>query len=250
MPCFGRHTRFLAFALLFASLLSGCRSGRIPSESSNSSFSTRRSEVVSLISESDSRLADVKTYEAKNAKAAVLMEGKNTTLKANVSFERGGATNITGRLAFPPLSVGSVSISEDKVHVKSGILNIDKTQTLFPYLAEMVQSTFLGLIPKAYLLFGDKDFSHFDMSLTAKGQYLLSRSDNRMSVELRINAANFTLANVSVKTAQGDAAQLDVAQYKSFDGRLLPVSVLIKVTPRKGKPAEAEVSISDIRINK
>ena len=244
-----QHFHALGCAVAIVALVSGCRSGRIPSEDPSTKFSTSRRVVFERISEAGLRLDDITTYEAKNAKASVIYGGKDQSIRASVQFTRGGVTTLTGRLIFPPINVGSVSVNGDKATIKSNLLNLDKTQKLFPDASELLQSILLGIVPNVYKLFGDSDFSKFDISLTSKGKYFLSRRNDQMAVELQINAADFTIAGIRVSVKGGESVEINVSQYKDFDGHWLPTSVGIKANANNKNQTNAEISISDIRLN-
>ncbi len=240
--------RALLTALFAASLcLQSCRSSRIGSESKNSVLATRRSEVLEVLSDAESRV-DVTAYEAKNAKSSVTMGGKSVNLRANVSFSRGGDTKIAARLVFPPVSVGQVVVSDKCAKVSSKYLDKNPTVKLPACVNDMLQSALLGNLPPVYEYFGDDDFSKFGIFLTADDKYMLTRSERDISVTLGINGEDKTLASIHVIFAGFDA-RFKVTGYKRFSGKLLPSKIDVSVIQSSDKSAtKAEIEISDVTL--
>ncbi len=235
--------------LLVALLATSCRSNRIPSDYSTSEFSTRKSEVVSLLAQAEDRMPDVKTYEAKNAKTKVDFNGNSANIKANIAFTRGSLTTFTGRIQFPPVSVGKVEINGGKASVKSNILGIDKEMNIPAYFGEAIQCAFLGIVPPVYNLFGEQDFSHFSMRLTSDGKYVLFRSGSSIDIYLYVNAVDFSFSGLHYEAADSNA-DIIVSDYQSFDGHSLPTLVEVVAKQDNGSNGSMSMTISNPKINK
>lgn len=229
-------------------LLSGCRGGRIPSESSSGAFSTRRSEVLASLDGAETRRADVRTYAAKNAKARIDMGGRDVSLRANLSFARDAATSVSGRLLFPPISVGQAVLDNSQLRVSSRQFEVDKSIKVPDFANEILQSALLGQAPPLYRLFGESDYSRFDLALTSDDKYVLRRSGRGMEVVVFVNAADFTLAGVNM-SADGEKLVLSVGDYAVFGGHRLPGLFRASVTRRGASKSSMELSLSDIKIN-
>lgn len=235
------------FAALAASLaLGSCRSSRIESGSRNSSLSTRRSEVLDLLAEAESRVV-VTGYKAKNSKAAIVWRGNSVKVKANVSFTTGGETTMAARLAFPPVSVGTVTIGPKSATVSSKYLSKEQTVRLPAFANEILQAAMLGNLPPVYKYFGESDFSRFAMYLNADDTYELSRAERGVSVKIGVSGADRTLAYARVTYGNYDVA-VDVAGYARFDGRLLPSEVKVAVREPDSSVSKLDIEISDVTL--
>ncbi len=235
---------FLYLALAIA--LAGCRGGKIPSESPNAEFSTSKKFVVGQIEQAEGRL-NVKSYETKNAKAEVKTNGKDVSVRANISFERGGDTKLGARMIFPPVSVGSVEITDHGTHVESKLLGVNKDVPTPQVLNSLFQNALLGIVPPVYQLFGEEDFSQFDMLLSADGKYTISRSAKDMSIVLRVNANDFTLAGLEV-FAMGQTVDFDIKEYSDFSGSRLPSSLRVTSTAGKKDVGSLYITIEDVKL--
>lgn len=235
--------------IVIALLATSCRSNRIPSDYSSSEFTTRKSEVVFLLAQAEERMPDVKTYEVKNAKTKVDYKGNSANIKANISFTRGALTTFSGRIQFPPVSVGKVEINGDKASLKSNLLGIDKEFTIPSYFGDAIQCAFLGIVPPVYNLFGEQDFSHFSMRLSSDGKYVLYRSDSNMDIYLYVNAIDFSFSGLHYEAA-GSNADIIVSDYQSFDGRSLPTQVEVVAKQADGSNGSMSMTISNPKINK
>lgn len=243
-----RYIRVVALLLLTLAITS-CRSNRIPSRGAANSYETRRSAVMSLLSESEDRMSDVRTYEVKNAKAKVDFNGNKVSLKANVKFTRGEQITVTGRMQFPPINVGKVVVDKGKASITSKVAGIDKNVKIPDYLGEALQCALLGIVPPLYEIYGEKDFSKFDIEITEDGCYELSRDTKKGSVVMKVNAQDYTL--VSLKAVMyGTVAEMKVTEYKTFDGRSLPTEIEVVAREGSKKPASMTINISDPKINK
>lgn len=229
-------------------LLSGCRGGRIPSESGNGAYPTRRGEVVAALGDAERRHDDIRAYAAKNAKAQVDMGGRNVGLRANVSFARGAATSVSGRLVFPPISVGRAELDGAELRVWSRQLDVDKAVKMPAYANEVVQCALLGQVPPLYRLFGETDYSRFALMLTADDKYAIRRSEGGIEVVMFVNAADFTLSGVNM-SAEGSELTLSVGEYAVFGGHRLPSLFRVAVAQPKGVRTSMEMALTDIKIN-
>lgn len=229
-------------------LLGGCRGGRIPSESASGAFSTRRAEVEAALGDAERRHDDIRTYAAKNARAQVDMGGRNVGLRANLSFARSAATTVSGRLVFPPISVGRAELDGEELRVRSRQLDVDKTVKMPGYANEILQCALLGQAPPLYRLFGEADYSRFALMLTADDKYALRRSEGGMEVVMFVNAADFTLSGVNM-TAEGSEITLSVGKYALFGGHHLPSLFRAAVAQPRGVRASMELALTDIEIN-
>lgn len=229
-------------------LLSGCRGGRIPSESVSGAFSTRRSEVVASLGNAEKSRDDIRTYAAKNAKAHVDMGGKDVGLRANLSFARHAATSVSGRLIFPPISVGHAELDKGRFRVQSRQFDVDKAIQVPDFANEILQSALIGQAPPLYRLFGESDYSRFDLALTADDKYVLRRGDGGVDVVIFVNAADLTLAGVNM-TVDGSKIVVSVGDYALFGGHRLPSLFRVSVARRGASRASMELSLSDIKIN-
>lgn len=229
-------------------LLSGCRGGKIPSESKSGEFSTRRSEVVAALYDAETRVDDVRSYAAKNAKARVDMGGKDVGLRANLSFARDAATSVSGRLLFPPISVGQAVLDKGQLRVSSRQFDVDKAIKVPDFSNEILQSALLGQVPPLYRLFGEVDYSRFDLALTADDKYVLRRREGSIEVVIFVNAADFTLSGVNM-SADGSKISLTVGDYAAFGGHRLPCLFRASMTRRGMSKNSMELSLTDIKIN-
>lgn len=235
------------FAALAVSLaLGSCRSSRIESGSRNSSLSTRRSEVLDLLAEAESRVV-VTAYKAKNSKTAIAWRGNSVKVKANVSFTTGGETTMTARLAFPPVSVGTVTIGPKSATVSSKYLSKEQTVRLPDFANEILQAAMLGNLPPVYKYFGESDFSRFAMYLSSDDTYVLSREERGVSVKIGVSGVDRTLAYARVTYGNYDVA-VDVAGYARFDGRLLPSEVKVAVREPDSSVSKLDIEISDVTL--
>lgn len=243
-----RSNILLGLLALFAALtLDSCRSSRIESSSTNSALSTRRSDVMELLTEAETRVG-VSSYSAKNAKTQVVYAGNSVKVKANISFKQGGDTKIAARLAFPPVSVGTITVTSKKATISSKYINADKSINLPSFANEILQSAMLGNLPPVYKYFGDTDFRNFQMYLNSDDTYELSRSEAGTSVRIGINGVERTLAYVRVTFGKVEA-NLEVDEYQRFDGKLLPK--VVKVDAREGKTSSAtklDIEITDVTL--
>ncbi len=235
--------------ILIALLATSCGSNRIPSDYSSSEFTTRKSEVVSLLAKAEGRMPEIKTYEVKNAKTKVDFNGNSANIKANIDFTRGSQTTLTGRIQFPPVSVGKVEISGSKASVKSNILGIDKQLNIPSYFGDAIQCAFLGIVPPVYNLFGEQDFSHFSMRLTSDGKYVLFRSGASIEIYLYVNAVDFSFSGLHYEAA-GSNADIIVSDYQYFDGHSLPTQVDVVAKQADGSNGSMSMTISNPKINK
>lgn len=241
-----RNSVRIVLPAALALALAGCRGGRIPSESSNAEFSTSKKFVVEQIAQAESRLS-ISSYETKNAKARLMTNGKDVSVRANISFEKGGDTKLGARMIFPPVSVGSVIVSDKGTHVESKLLGVDKDVPTPHILNSLFQNALLGIVPPVYQLFGDDDFSQFNMMLTADGKYVISRSAKDMSISIRVNARDFSLAGLEV-FAMGQTVDFDIKQYSDFSGSRLPSSLTVTSSAGKNDTGSLEVTITDLTL--
>ncbi len=230
--------------------LPGCRSNRITSDSSNSTLSTRKSEVLEMLSEAETRV-QATSYETKNAKAAVTYGANNVSVRSNITFTEGQTTTITARLAFPPLSVGRVEINDRKMAVTSKYLDKNPTLAVPQGFNSYIQSALLGNVPRIYTYFGDRDFSNFSINLTSGDIYEISRAEQGISVRMGVNGADHTLSYLRIVYGNYDIT-LEATSYERFSGRLLPSAFLIslKSTNQKAKQpsGKLEFQISDVTL--
>lgn len=233
---------FLVFAIAFA----GCHGGKIPSQSSNAEYSTSKRFVVGQIAQAEGRLS-VKSYETKNAKAEVRTNGKDVSVRANICFERGGDTKLGARMIFPPVSVGSVEITERGTRVESKLLGVNKEVRTPQILNTLFQNAILGIVPPVYQLFGEDDFSQFDMLLSADGKYVISRSAKDMSIVLRVNANDFTLAGLRV-FSMGQTVDFNIKEYSDFSGSRLPSSLKVTSTTGNKDTGSLDITIKDVTL--
>lgn len=238
---------FLASVAALA-LLSGCRGGKIPSESKSGVFSTRRGEVVAALSKAETRADDVRSYAAKNAKARLDMSGKDVGLRANLSFARNSATSVSGRLLFPPISVGHAVLDDGQLRVSSRQFEVDKSIKVPDFANGIVQSALLGQVPPLYRLFGEADYSRFDLALTADDKYVLRRSEGGIEVVIFVNAADLTLSGVNM-SADGSKIALSVGDYAVFGGHCLPSLFRASMVRGGTSKSSMELSLTDIKIN-
>ncbi len=243
-----RYIRLVALVVLTL-IITSCRSNRIPSRSEAKLYETRRSAVLNILSESEVRMSDVRTYEVKNAKTKVDFNGNKVTLKSNVQFTRGEQTTVTGRMQFPPVIVGKVVVNKEKASITSKMAGIDKSVKIPEYLGETLQCALLGIVPPVYEMYGEKNFSKFNIELTNDGCYLLSRDSKKGSMVMKVNAQDYTL--VSLKAViYGTVAEMKVTEYKTFDGRSLPTEIEIVAREGSKKPVSMTINISEPKINK
>ena len=242
-----RRLAFLACAVMTICLAS-CRGSRITSDSKNSTLSTRKSEVLELLNESERRVV-VTSYEAKNAKTAVSLGTKSVNVRANISFDYGKDTKLAARLIFPPISVGQVTVSPGMAKISSKYLDKNKSIALPPYANDILQYTILGSLPPAYKYFGEKDFSNFEIHLNSKDEYEIERSDRSAQIFLSISGEDKTLTSAKVLFAEY-YTEIHVDQYKRFDGILLPSKVNVSVRPSDSKTStKLEIEISDVTLH-
>lgn len=241
-----RSSLRLALPLALALALAGCRGGKIPSESSNAEFSTSKRFVVEQIALAEKRMSP-SSYETKNAKARLKANGKDVTVRASISFERGGDTRLGARMIFPPVSVGSVVVTEKGAHLESKILGMNKDVPTPQILNSLFQNALLGIVPPVYRLFGDDDFSQFSIMLTADGKYVISRSAKDMSILIMVNAKDFSLAGLKV-LAMGQTVMFDINEYSDFSGIRLPSSLTVTSSAGKKDTGSLEMTITDLKL--
>lgn len=248
IPALCQLTRFLLLIIVLS--LSGCRSSRIESESSNSALTTRKSEVLDFLSEAESRV-EATSYETKNAKAAVTYGTTNVSVRSNVTFTEGQTTTITARLVFPPVSVGKVEINGRKIAVTSKYLDKIPAITVPDGFNSYVQAALLGNVPKIYGYFGEKDFSNFNISLSSGDVYELSRAEQGISVRVGVNGSDHTLSYLRIVYGGYDIS-LEATAYERFSGKLLPsaFNVTIKSAKENAKhpSGKLEIQISDVTL--
>ncbi len=232
--------------LVFAIALAGCRGGKIPSQTSNSEYSTSKRFVVGQIAQAEGRLS-INSYETKNAKAEVRTNGKDVSVRVNISFEKGGDTKLGARMIFPPVSVGTIEITERATHVESKLLGVNKDMQTPQVLNTLFQNALLGIVPPVYQLFGEEDFSQFDMLLSADGKYVISRSAKDMSIVLRVNANDFTLAGMKV-FSMGQTVDFDIKEYSDFSGSRLPSGLRVTSMAGKNDVGSIDITIGDIKL--
>lgn len=167
--------------------------------------------------------------------------GKDShTARANVQFEQGKPTEVSVRLPFPPISVGTATLDGSKASVKSGLLNIDKTQQ-FPFdINGMVQTALLGGVPQFYLVFGDKDYSKFDMWINRNGLYQLARTEGPVSVSLLVTPQGMQLTSFELIYAGNKLTYANTA-FSDFGKWNLPSKIDVSVIDAK-KRAEQRAS--------
>lgn len=237
----------VGLALAASLALGSCRSSRIESGSANSSLSTRRSEVLDLLAEAERRVG-VTAYKAKNAKAAVVLKGgEGVKVRANISFATGGETTLAARLAFPPVSVGTVTVGPRRATISSKYLGNEKSVALPDFANAILQAALLGNLPPVYRYFGESDFSRFAMYLNADDTYELSRSETGVSVKIGVRGADKTLAYARVGYGKHDVS-VDVAEYRRFDGNLLPSRVKVTLREPDSSVSKLDIEISDVTL--
>lgn len=202
--------------------------------------------MLDLLGEAERRV-EVTAYKAKNSKAAVVMKGSSVKVKANVSFSTGGETTMTARLAFPPVSVGTVTIGPKSATLSSKYLSKEQTVRLPEFANAVLQAAMLGNLPPVYKYFGESDFSRFEIYLNADDTYELSRAERGVSVRIGVHGADRTLAYARVTYGHYDVA-VDVAGYRRFDGHLLPSEVKVEAREPDSSVSKLDIEISDVTL--
>lgn len=236
----------IVLALTASLTLGSCRSSRIESGSSNSNLSTKKSDVLELLGEAERRV-EVTSYEAKNAKTAVTYKDGNVKVKANIAFSTGSETTMAARLAFPPVSVGKLTVGPKSATLSSKYLGADKTVKLPDFANEILQAALLGNLPPIYKYFGDKDFSRFVMYLNPDDTYELTRSEAGMKVAIGVNGVDKTLTYVRVLYGNLNV-RLDMISYRRFSGRLLPSEVKVQAREADSPVTKLDIEISDVNL--
>ncbi len=233
--------------ITLTTFLTSCGSMRIASDSDNSQLPTRKSEVLKFLSNAENRIT-VKTYETKNCKTEVIYGSKSATVKSNINFTMGSFSNVSARLIFPPVNVGTLVLSKREARVQSKLMSFDKTLSLPVDVNRYLQYTLLGNLPPVYEYFGDDDFSHFEIALTSSDEYVLQRDEHGVSVYIVVNAIDGTLNEMRL-TYDGYKLNMYVKEYKRMSGKLLPSMVNAAVFKGDRTPkADLTIEISDVTL--
>lgn len=231
----------------FTTLLTSCGSARIASHSDNSQIPTRKSEVLKFLSNAENRLT-AKTYETKNCKTEAIYGSKSATVKTNINFTMGSLSNVSVRLTFPPVNVGTLVLSKREARVQSKLMSFEKTLSLPVDVNRYLQYTLLGDLPPVYEYFGDDDFSHFEIALTSSDEYVLQRDEHGVSVYIALSAIDGTLNEMRL-TYDGYVLNMYVKEYKRMSGNLLPSKVNAAVFKANGTlKADLTIEISDVTL--
>ncbi len=232
--------------VIFTSILTSCGSARIASKSDNSLIPTRKSEVLKFLANAENRIVP-KTYETKNCKTEVIYDSKSATVKANINFTMGSLTNLSARLTFPPVNVGSLVLSKREARVQSKLMSFEKTLELPVDVNRYLQYALLGDLPPIYEYFGDDDFSHFDIALTSSDEYVLQREEHGVSAYIALNGIDGTLNEMRI-TYDGYKINMYVKDYKRMSGNLLPSKVNVVALKGSSTKADLTIDISDVTL--
>ncbi len=231
----------------FSTFLTGCGSSRIASHSENSQIPTRKSEVLKFLANAESRVT-TKTYETKNCKTEVLYGSKSATVKSNINFTMGSLSNVSARLTFPPVNVGTLALSKRQAVIQSKLMSFEKTLSLPVDVNRYLQYFLLGDLPPVYEYFGDDDFSHFDIALTSSDEYVLQREEHGVSVFIALSAVDGTINEMRL-TYDGYQLNMYVNEYKRMSGNLLPSKVNAAVFQKDHtKKADLTIDITDVTL--
>ncbi len=242
-----KHLRLLPFLLLIVVIVSSCRSSRIPSEGNNSSMLTSKRALSEALLNEITR-NPINTYLSKNAVANVSFNGSSHSVKLNLYFEYSKKTVGIARLAFPPLMVGKLTMDTKNVSVNSSLLNVNKDFTLPFDISTFLHDAIVGRVPAVYNLYGDSDFSAFNMSITSDNLYLISRKSNGLDVKLYINP-DLTLHSYTISYLSYIVSHVNNS-FDTFDGRHLPNDITLSVVlPGATQPTSTNFQFSKITIN-
>lgn len=238
-------------AILAILMAVSCRSSKIPSESTNKALLSTKKELTEAIAEAVKN-QPVTTYYAKNALAKVEVDGssnvKVNSVKVNLFFEYGKETVGVARLSFPPVSVGKVKMTGQKVAVNSGVLSINKEFNLPIDANQFLHDALLGRIPNLCRLYGEGDFSSFDMSISKDDRYILHRKKGGMETTIEINS-DFNLHSYTISYLQYELTHINKS-FDKYDGRVLPNDIEMNVKlPGQSKPVKTEIELSKITID-
>lgn len=201
---------------------------------------------MDLLDEAESRVV-VTRYEAKNLKSGVVFQGNSVNVKSSISFDKGGDTKMTARLTFPPVSVGTLTVTSKAATVSSKYLGAEKSVKLPSVANEILQAALLGNLPPVYKYFGEKDFSNFGIYLDSDDTYELQREETGMKLRIGVNGVDKTLAYARVLYGKTDIV-MEVSDYRRFDGKLLPSAVNLTVREGNGQPTKVEIEITDVTL--
>ena len=249
MNCIKHIFFILLIFSLSASYLTGCRSSQsIPSDSSNSAIITSRKEVLQRIASEVAKGIPFDSYFAKNSSMDVTFGSSDYSLRLNLFFENSKETVLSAKLSFPPMLVGSASLSSSSVKAKSKVLGVDFDRNVSINFNKSLQFALAGSIPPVYELFGLSSFDSFGISISSDDKYRLSKSVGSISVIVDVATSDFTLSGFTIKAPQG-SVNAAVLSRETFDGYVLPNKLKLDVSFDVSKSVSAIVDVTKVSIN-
>lgn len=215
----------LIYCVFALSLLCSCSSHRsLPVDDDSTLRMTKVQLMESLHSALDRDLPS--SYYSKGASLDV--DGANIPkLKANVSIKQGEELVTVMSLPFPPMEVGRARVSDSSLSVRSKLANIDIEKSFQLPILQYVECVFCGNIPPLYTSYGDKDFSHFNVSIK-NDRVVLKRLSPRFSSLIELTPS-MTIQSMQV-SVNNDYIIIEPEDYKLVESFNIPHKLTIKAS--------------------
>lgn len=240
--------RYNLIVLCLVFVLGSCTSNKNILVKDDSSLSSSRVSFFNSLNDSiTSRNNSIHSYYSR--KINISADGIPLYKSVNASLSIDNDNNIKSRvyLPFPVIEVAKISITSDRLIAESKPLNVYYNTDKYIYVIKhLIKSSLIGSIPEVYNLFGDNDFSKFDVHIE-NNKYVMSRfvTDNKnirliVNSDMSLSSINAVIDNINLS--------FDCSNYSRIDGFDIPLSILIRLNNGKDD-FKAQISIKYVSLN-
>lgn len=232
--------------LLALLLLNGCRSSKNIEVRDDSIISTSKSEFFANLNNSLDQKASVSSYLSKKVTISSDDIPLYSTLNMQLYLRDDNYMVSKVYTPFPVLEVLKMKYESGSVIYESKMMGINNSKSFPNEFISFFKYCLIGSVPKAYLIFGDTDFSKFSLYVQ-NNKYVLSRSNSSLNLSIYINS-DYTLSSITADYTGGLSFNAICQDYSFVDGYNIPKKLSFDFSSNTHK-IKADLSIKNILIN-
>lgn len=237
---------FLVGALGLTLLVSSCSSSNKIDVKDKSTISTSRKDFfASLYKSIEDKHNSVNSYFSR--KIQIAADGIPVYSSVNAQIFIKGNELVIGKvyLPFPVVEVAKFKIGDGLFLLESKAADKNIANRLPKSVVPILKSAFIGAVPEVYALFGDHDYSKFQLYIE-NDKYILVRRNTLYSVEMTVNS-DFSLNSIDA-SYQGQKLNMKCSNYSSEGGVSIPHTINLSTTVEK-REIEAKLTVKSVSLN-
>lgn len=226
--------------------MASCSSSNKIEVKDKSTISTSRKDFfASLYKSIDDKQNSVNSYYSKKIQFAADGIPVYSSVNAQIYIKGNDLLISKVYLPFPVVEVAKLKVGEGIFLLESKAADKNIATKLPNTIVPILKSAFIGAIPQVYAIFGDKDYSKFQLYIE-NDHYILVRRNTLYSVEITINS-DYSLNSIDA-TYQGHKLNMKCSNYKSVDGISIPHTIDLS-TNIENRDLEAKLTVKTVSLN-